>query len=613
MKKAVVLIATAASLASVATGLWVWRRSQEIPPVPAAQLAPAETLFLAELPDLPKSAVRLRETALWKIWHEPDVQAFLARPRSKIPKNGQAEAALSALGEAKAHHAFFALADITKNMPHFVSGFTYGGKRETVEALVAKARAQAQSASPAGKLALVKYGEFEIESFSDKGVSIAGAFAGEWYFVANDLDLLKATIDRSVKKTPGALAESDAYRKSVAHLPADPDLRLFVQPGVFVDKFAAMMSAASQPVEPQTLAELKKMQALAISTKMEGERFHDTCFLLEPGATALPALAQNAMELTTPDTLFYYAFGLALPDKLELPGRDLDAAGALDGARAFLDMLSAQGIAPADVKAAFGPGFALQADWAKDGAQPAFGISAQIRDPALARKLAENVFKGWQREESAGATFWQSRMRDLAFSPAAALTEKRLILGLNLRDLKAFVEKAKANGPTLEKSADFASATAAISKPGVSFAYLDAKAVFQRVYNDSTRTAAMISLSFVPGSSDYVEAGKLPSAESVAKHLSPIALSSSQSENGLLFESAGPFTFYQAGAALGVAAASAAAPILEGKWTIPGFALPAGLGSLVSPKGAAGLSHPSIPQAAWGAKPALAPGVSPAP
>ena len=46
-----------------------------------AELAPADTIFFAQLPSLRRSALRWRGTDLYKIWEEPETQAFLEKPR----------------------------------------------------------------------------------------------------------------------------------------------------------------------------------------------------------------------------------------------------------------------------------------------------------------------------------------------------------------------------------------------------------------------------------------------------------------------------------------------------------------------------------------------------
>jgi len=264
MKKAVLTIVGVGVVAGVAAGLLVWKRRAEVGTTPLAQWVPAETVALAELPDLAASSIRWRETALWKILHEPEVQAFLDRPRSKVPKNAAWDDTLDHLRRVQPRRGFLAVTGVVDNMPRVVGGFAFSGQRDEVEALVAKAKAQAQAASPGGKAELSRYQNFEIESFSDKGVTVAGAFAGNWYFVANNLDLLKATLDRFASgSAEGALSGTEIYKKSVSRLPSNPDFRVFLQPAAFFEKLMAFSASAGQNIDPNQAAELRKIQAVA--------------------------------------------------------------------------------------------------------------------------------------------------------------------------------------------------------------------------------------------------------------------------------------------------------------------------------------------------------------
>jgi hypothetical protein len=65
---------------------------------------------------------------------------------------------------------------------------------------------------------------------------------------------------------------------------------------------------------------------------------------------------------------------------------------------------------------------------------------------------------------------------------------------------------------------------------------------------------------FNPHANDYGDLSKLPAAEVISKHLSPIVYSQSSDENGYLIESTGPVTFTDLllglGAGVGFAARS---------------------------------------------------------
>ena len=61
----------------VVSALWITRGSG---PAEAAALLPADTVAMASLPDLPRTAARWPKTILAKIGAEPEMQAFLEKP-----------------------------------------------------------------------------------------------------------------------------------------------------------------------------------------------------------------------------------------------------------------------------------------------------------------------------------------------------------------------------------------------------------------------------------------------------------------------------------------------------------------------------------------------------
>ncbi len=576
MKKAVLIIVAVGVVAGVGAGVFVWKKTADAGLTPVAQLLPPETVLLAELPDFPATQVRWRETALWKIVHEPEVHAFLERPRSKIPKNAAWDDAVGHFRGVKPRRAFVAITGIVNNMPQFVGGFAFGGARADVEALVAKARTQAQTASPAGKSELTKYKDFDIESFSDKGVTVAGAFARNWYFVANNTDLLKATLDRFIARdsqAAGTLAGAEVYTKTLSHLQSNPDLRYFAQPAVFFDKILALSAATGQPVDPGQVAEIRKIQAVAGATRLEGERMRDRLFILRPADNQpLPVLSRSTLGLTSPDTLFYYAFAPLLPDKLQAPTPGAGAPNLFGGVQALISGMGEQGLSISDIKAAFGPEFGIISNWPKEAVQPTLALAIEVKDAAVAQKLTNLVCGKWAREESDGATYWTAPSGEgaLPLKPVVTLTDHHLLVGLNMDSLKSAVSRAKTGGDTLEKSPLFEGAVSTVSKPGNTLAYIDSRALFEHVYG-WLRPMAMMGSHFIPHANDFVDVSKLPAPETIGKHLQPMVLSGSQTQDGLLMESTGPVTMYQGIALLGVAGGAAAIPILQGKIALPGM------------------------------------------
>lgn len=100
-------------------------------------------------------------------------------------------------------------------------------------------------------------------------------------------------------------------------------------------------------------------------------------------------------------------------------------------------------------------------------------------------------------------------------------------------------------------------------KPTNAFGYADTRAFFLRIY-DTAKPALTLWMMMSPEANKVVDASKLPPADAIAKHLTPIVFSQAAVENGTLAESVGPVTFGQALVGF-VAAAAAAGAQMQGQ------------------------------------------------
>ncbi len=540
------------AIIGIVAGWTVWNFSLESP-VAAARLVPAETLLLAEWPDLPGSALRWRHTALAGIVREPEVQAFLGKPLARLGQNAGWARAIGSLARLQPRSAFLAVATITENMPHAVFGINYAGKRQEAEALIAEGRAQVQAASPDGKLLREPYGKLQIESYSDNGITIAVCVTHHSIFVANDRELLKSVLDHASGQMLVALNSSRAYRKSVKQLPRHPDFRLFVQPNPYSDK---LLAGLVQPVASGP----GKIEAMALGLRFEGANLRERLFILQNTATPHPRLSYKTLGLTTPRTLFYGAMAPLLSEgSVQDPG--VPPSG--HPMRVLFSALSATPPATfSEFKSAFGPEHALLLDWPQTQSQPNLFLALEVRNPAQARKFVETAFRAWTRADAAGVSFWINN-GNLPIHPAVALTERHFLAGLSPESLAPFASSA-AHLPTQEgtlaQSPAYLKAMSAVGKPSIGMAYLDARPFFERFYG-WLRPVIIFWGSLKMGEiSDF---SNLPLPETIGRHLTPISLSATQSGPGILLESTGPITFLEVSAGLGVVGGAMILPRLQ--------------------------------------------------
>ena len=531
--------------------------------VPAAMLVPGETVLFIDMPNLPRTALRWPQTGLAKIFAEPEVQKFLEKPRAAGGPVKALDEKMAQVLRLAPREVFVAVTSIEGTTPKWVAGFAFIGRKKDAVALLAEPRAQWKKGYPAGKSDIGTHGKAEVETFTYGEAVVAEAFQGGWYLVSNDVALLHGTLDAAAlpKGSPTALGTRDVFKKATAPLPADGDALVFAQLGSLTERITSLMVATGQAPDPAQLAEIKRMQAVAWGTKMEGEQVRDTIFLLAPGGVKEPVLALNALGLQTADTFLSYV--LKLPEKIEVP----DSAGLLGGYLPMLapmeKALAAKGLTWADLGKAFGPELGVVADWPLKDGQPSAVLGLDVRDAVKARAFLD-VFTGeatgtppWGRVEKDGVTLFQSPAGEglLPISPALALGEKFLVLGLSAEGVESAVERWKQAPPrpwTLQE----------VTAPTAGFGELDMKTLFERGYGTMRPLLAM-SLAFSPEAGQFLDAGKLPGTETISRHLTPSIYSQSTTAEGTLVQSVGTLTFNQVLIAAIGGGVAAAYPMLE--------------------------------------------------
>ena len=208
---------------------------------------------------------------------------------------------------------------------------------------------------------------------------MAEAFHGDWYFVANDLELLHSTLDaaaaRGVAEQP---RRAGCFQTRDQPLPAEGDALLFSQVGSLSDRLISLMAASGQAADPKQSEELRKIKAIAWGAKIEGSQWRDTIFVLSPEEKASAVMPRSAAAFTSPETVLYYA--THVPATLEVPQSSLALGALIPGFAAMDSALSAKGLKWSDFGKAFGPELGTVVDWQADAAQPSALLALDVRD-----------------------------------------------------------------------------------------------------------------------------------------------------------------------------------------------------------------------------------------
>ncbi len=554
MKK---VILAAVLLATIAVGAFFVLKKVVAHRPQAAELVPAETVLFAQIPDTLTSAQRFTKTALWDIFQEPEMQEAFG--------NGAGIENWREVARVLPREAFAAITSIDGTIPKFVAGFAFSGRKKDAEAIAAKWRAGLRQSRPAGKADLKNYGEREIETFTDKDFVIAEAFCDGWYFIADDLELLERTIDRlDGKAAETSLAASDFYKQAIAPLPASPDALLVAQTATMIERVASLVVAAGQENDPKEFDELRKMKAIAATMKFDGANCRDSIFVLRPGAAPEPPLARNAIALSSPATLLYYA--MKLPATFELSEKTAPMLALLPGWDAMNARLAEKNLTLADLPKAFGPECGSLVEWAQDTDTASVLLALDVRDSEKAAAFVDVLTSGnaadlaWTKTQQGDATLFTATLGE--FTPTIALNGKFVLIGLSAESVTKSLAQMHSGEGRLDSTPAFKSATSAVTAPTSGFGYIDLRTLFERGYGP-LKSLLGVGLAFTSEAGQYLDAGKLPSAETISRHLTPIVYSQAATAQGTLIESTGPVTFNQVLLAATAGVIATALPSME--------------------------------------------------
>lgn len=555
MKKAVLLVSIVAAAAAAAGFLVLQRHSATR--ASSAELVPAGTIIFAELPDIRESAKRWQGTALNELLQNPQMKAFLQKPLSSPSIPPEMSAAFDQVARISPERGFVAITSLDGGTLQFIAGLTYKGSRADVEALLSEPRKLMKEKTPAGKAEIVSYGNSEIQTFGDparKDEVIAETFRDQWYFISNRVELMRATLDRYEGHPPAdapSLAHDPVFKKSIEPLPSGSDGVLYVAVGGMMDRFLSLMETAGQKPDPAQVEQLRKVTAFSASTKMEGKNFRDTIFVNSKVPTVQGALARSSMPLTSPDTFVYYAG--AIPEKLEIPAATQAVMVPLLPQLKFLeDALSAKGVTMAEILPSIGPEYSVVVDWPAAAPQPSPLISLDVRNAEKSRNILEALTQlggdaSWKRSEEGDAVYYTAAPGGLMamVAPCVAVNQKFILAGLSKEAVAAGLGRLEKKGPGLSSEPAFQSAEKSIVAPTGAFAYIDGKLAVERAYGLMRPLLAM-SLAFNPAAAQYIDAGKLPTPEALAKPLGVTVYSQAARPDGTIAESVGPLTVNQA-------------------------------------------------------------------
>jgi hypothetical protein len=511
----------------------------------ATDLLPESTLVFVDIPDFSKSRADFANTELYALWQEPDVQTFLEKPlaalREASANAGASDAANigKLIFNAMQGEVFLALTHVTL-FPSFNPGLIVGAdvrhNRIEVAAGLYKLEAWLKRAYPHGnfqdkKYLGVKYSIWETQP----GVPICHAFFDSLVVLTYNEDTMRDVIACYTGQVPPdfkRLAASAKFKNVERHASNNHEFLAYLNVEELMGLVGPLLA-----LSPQTSGlyqKLGRIQTSAVSMSFVDRGVEDVAFVAysNPEPKPTPPTQRKTLALTSPDTLLYSVHSVDLATAYEEGMQSLSQSGnaaLMATVEQFQQTLRARGIhVREDVLQKLDPELAAIASWRSGTRAPDVAIVGAITDVEKLRPALDGVMNAlkesalgddektpWDETESAGWKLRTIRIGTGLIAPTYTTTDQFFILASTpdyARELLAQVRESK---PTLATSATYQQSMKRLPMDGSSYGYADLRGLFEPLYG-----LAKWGLSQI-GTNEFVDAGKLPRSETIAKHLFP--------------------------------------------------------------------------------------------
>src|SRR5437762_4568611 len=187
------LILVSAAVVGLAIGYGI-RLAERRTSGSVAALLPRDTVAFAHLPDFNSTVDEWHRSDIYQIYGEPAVQEFLKNPLTKSAARRPISATIHDVQELKAKDAFVALTSIQNDQPKLVAGFNFHCGQDVLDRITGNWRSKI---NPSTRHDRVSYQKHDIDLFIESAFSVAMVQDQDWFFASNDLEQLKAVLDRA--------------------------------------------------------------------------------------------------------------------------------------------------------------------------------------------------------------------------------------------------------------------------------------------------------------------------------------------------------------------------------------------------------------------------------
>jgi hypothetical protein len=534
------LIAGGLLLLVVAIAIFLWLQNRDS--LSASQIAPVECLAYVELPNIIQTTKRWPDSDLCHILGEPSVQRFLRQPISKTPENYRN--AWSSFTALRCSALFFGMTDPGRD--RWICGL-----RTSLD--------QPTSLREIANISKALFGQnvndVAPETLNQDGINAGGVDkvaaqiyctrAGSWILLSRSTELLAKAV-RNSKTASGGLRSLKLFQECRANVPDEYDLLSFVQGGLSLGPPGGIHWRFNGQ---ETLG---NDRAVLAATSIVGARLRDTVFTLT-GPTGTPRpLDRTGLAMTSPSTIGYLAAQLGFSEIWRWCGQLSEESQLAETIRNYMGQVKSFGVEPRDLdNLVSGAEIIVDRDPKTDFLSGA--ISLQVIDSAKFQHLLDQVvtekFSRICRKIEIGSIPVYLMLVNERVSIVFGLVGRQLLISGSQSNFAELVHRLQNHAPGLEADSQFKGIANMVDEPNALFAYLDSKSGFERFY-EASRPMLAFGIVLMPTLNRYVDAMALPETDEISKHLSPIVLSRHRVANGVVDESVGPITAYDAVALL---------------------------------------------------------------
>ena len=534
------LIAGGLLLLVVAIGIVVvWRQTHGFPS--ASQIAPVNCLAYVELPDLAQTAKHWPDTSLCRILSESSVQHFIRQPISNGPVNYR-----NAWASFAALRCSALFLGVTEPDPErWICGLQTSANDSTWHEINNLTKSLfGQKTKEIAVDTLEREGP-KAEGSAQISAQIYGVRTDGWILLSRSTELLKEAV-RNSKTASSGLQSLKLFQECRANVPIGYDLLSFVQGEPSLDPSSGLHWRFREQ-ETQS-----KPHAVMAVTTIVGARLRDTVFTLTDKPANSSSFDRKGLALTSPSTIGYLATRLGFSEIWRCCSLLSEESQLAETIQNYMGQVKSFGVEPRDLDdLVSGAEIIVDRDPKADFLKGA--VSLQVIDPAKFQRLMDQVvtekFPDNSRKiEVASVPAYLLQVNERV-SIVFGLVGGQLLISGSPTNFGEIVSRLKSQAPGLQADAQFKAVVKLVAQPDDVFAYLDAKSGFERLY-DASRPMLVFGILLMPALNRYVDAMALPETGDISKHLSPIVLSRHRVSNGVVDESIGPITAYDAVALL---------------------------------------------------------------